>query len=54
MQYSHYVSNWPSFSLVGALGDVLGVYGKYIWVNDIPVNFDSANLFSVLFIAIVE
>ena len=49
MQYSHYVSNFPSYSLLGTLGDVLGVYGKYIWVNDIPVNFDYANLFTVFY-----
>ena len=49
MQYTHYVSNWPSCSLLGTLGDVLGAYGKYIWVNDIPVNFDSANLLTVFY-----
>lgn len=43
MQYTHYVSNWLSCSLLCALGDVLGAYGKYIWVEDIPVNFHSAN-----------
>ena len=49
MQYTHYVSNWLSCSLLCALGDVLGAYGKHIWVNDIPVNFHSANLKTVLY-----
>lgn len=28
---------------------VLGAYGKYMWVNDIPVNSDSANLLTVFY-----